>query len=164
MIYLLDANVLIDAARDYYPLTRVPEFWSWLVHHGNSGAVKIAVEIYEEVTRGRDEVATWLRRDPAKSALLLPDDIDPAIVAHVVDQGYAPDLNDDELEQVGRDPFLIAHALAGRPNACVVTTEGSRPGRRRANRHVPDVCGTLAIPTCDTFGLLRDLDFRTDWE
>ncbi|MCY4508918.1 MAG: DUF4411 family protein [Acidobacteria bacterium] len=31
MLYLLDANVLIDAHRDYYPLGRVPEFWDWLI-------------------------------------------------------------------------------------------------------------------------------------
>ena len=27
MLYLLDANVLIDASRYYYPIQRVPEFW-----------------------------------------------------------------------------------------------------------------------------------------
>ena len=31
MLYLLDANVFIDANRDYYPLDRFPEFWDWLV-------------------------------------------------------------------------------------------------------------------------------------
>lgn len=36
MLYLLDANVIIDANRDYYPLERVPEFWAWLVDCGNS--------------------------------------------------------------------------------------------------------------------------------
>ena len=30
VLYLLDANVLIDANRDYYPIHRVPEFWDWL--------------------------------------------------------------------------------------------------------------------------------------
>jgi hypothetical protein len=27
MLYLLDANALIDAHRDYYRIGRVPEFW-----------------------------------------------------------------------------------------------------------------------------------------
>ncbi len=31
MLYLLDANVLIDADRDYYPIDRVPEFWDWIL-------------------------------------------------------------------------------------------------------------------------------------
>ena len=38
MRYLLDANVLIDADRDYYPLGRVPEFWDWLLHQSEHGA------------------------------------------------------------------------------------------------------------------------------
>jgi len=37
MLYLLDANVLIDANRDYYPIARIPEFWEWLVYHGEEG-------------------------------------------------------------------------------------------------------------------------------
>ncbi|MDE0019943.1 MAG: DUF4411 family protein [Candidatus Poribacteria bacterium] len=42
MQYLLDANVLIDAKRDYYPMTRVPDFWEWLLElfRPNKGLVK----------------------------------------------------------------------------------------------------------------------------
>ena len=49
MLYLLDANVLIDANRDYYSMTRVPEFWEWLVHRGTEDDVKIPLEVYEEI-------------------------------------------------------------------------------------------------------------------
>ncbi len=47
MLYLLDANTLIDAKRDYYPIDRVPEFWNWLVFHEKQGNIKIPVEVYE---------------------------------------------------------------------------------------------------------------------
>jgi len=40
MLYLLDANTLIDAKRDYYPIDRVPEFWSWLIFQGQQGINK----------------------------------------------------------------------------------------------------------------------------
>ena len=49
VLYLLDANVLIDANRDYYPIARVPEFWDWLLEMGRLGRIKIPLEIYEEV-------------------------------------------------------------------------------------------------------------------
>ena len=49
MLYLLDANVLIDANRDYYPIARVPEFWDWLLEMGRLGRIRIPLEIYEEV-------------------------------------------------------------------------------------------------------------------
>jgi hypothetical protein len=44
-----------------------------------------------------------------------------------------------------------------------VTTERSRPGRHRANRHMPDVCGTFGISVCHTFEFTRRLNFSTRW-
>ena len=57
MLYLLDANVLIDANRDYYPIERVPEFWDWLIEKGELGHVKVPVEIYEEIVMPRPSPA-----------------------------------------------------------------------------------------------------------
>ena len=48
MLYLLDACVLIDANRDYYPIERVPEFWEWLLEMSNLDRIKIPQEFYEE--------------------------------------------------------------------------------------------------------------------
>ena len=125
MLYLLDANVLIDANRDYYPLGRVPEFWDWLVARAREGRVKIPLEILEEIRAGReDELTGWLNEN--RDALLLDETVDEALVARVTDQGYAPDLTEEEVERVGRDPFLIAYAL-GSPERKVVTTEASKP-------------------------------------
>lgn len=72
----------------------------------------------------------------------------------------APDLTEGEVERVGRDPFLIAHALGG-PERTVVTTEASKPSKQRANRHVPDVCHALGVPCCNTYEFIDLLDFTT---
>ncbi len=75
MLYLLDANVLIDANRDYYPLERVPEFWEWLVDRGNRQRAKIPVEMYEEVLAGNNgDLTRWLKRN--RGVLLLDEDVD----------------------------------------------------------------------------------------
>lgn len=66
MLYLLDANVLIDANRDYYSIDRVPEFWEWLIHHGEQGTVKIPVEVYDEIVEVRDEPSRWIRGDSVR--------------------------------------------------------------------------------------------------
>jgi Domain of unknown function (DUF4411) len=161
LLYLLDANVIIDANRDYYPLARVPEFWDWLEHHGAKGTVKLPLEVYEEITPGDDDFAAWVKQN--KDALLLKEEADPAIVARVINEGYTTDLTDDEVERVGCDPFLIAYALSDAGQRCVVTTEASKPKRQRANRHMPDVCRDLGIPCCNTFEFVRRLDFRTGW-
>lgn len=161
--YLLDANVLIDANRDYYPLARVPEFWAWLLRRGEEGRIKIPREAYEEITPSKDDFARWMKDGDTKHSLLLDEEAAPSLVARVVDEGYAPDLSDDEVEMLGRDPFIIAYALATPGMRCVVTTEASRPKRTRANRKIPDVCRDFGIPCCNTFELVRALDFRTGW-
>ena len=169
MLYLLDANVLITAHRDYYPVRRVPEFWDWLQHHAAVGVVKVPSEILDEVKRGRrrkgmDDLLDWLRDGDVKDAIVFDEEPDPALVQQVVEQGYAPDLNEHELERLGRDPFLIAYALANPTTRCIVTTEISRPRKRRANRKIPDVAKRFKIATLDPFQFTRELDFTTGWK
>lgn len=163
LLYLLDANVLIDANRDYYPIERVPEFWDWLENAGKNHSAKVPLEVYEEISDGTDSLAGWAKRDPIKVALLLREEPDVSLVSHVIDRGYAPDLTEDEVETIGRDPFLIAYALKETARRCVVTTEISKPRRRRANRHLPDVRRDLGVKCCHTFEFVRALDFSTRW-
>lgn len=164
MLYLLDASVLITANNSYYPVDQVPEFWEWLLHQGGMGNVKMPMEMMEEVLEGqndKDKLIEWLNNN--KSALLLPDEVNLVLVQQVVEEGYAPDLDDIEIVTVGRDPFLVAHALAG-SKRCVVTTEVSKPKKQRQNRRLPDVCLALGVECCDTFALNRALGFRTAWK
>lgn len=167
MLYLLDANVLITAHHLYYPVDAVPEFWDWLAHQGEAGNVKMPIETFEEVKEGsndadRDLLYAWVQDAAHKAAVLFDEDVQPLLVRHVTGH-YAPDLADDELEAIGRDPFLIAHALAEPGTRCVVTTEVSKPRLQRQNRRIPDVCADIGVQWCDTFAMLRALQFSTRW-
>nr|VFJ90749.1 MAG: protein of unknown function (DUF4411) [Candidatus Kentron sp. LFY] len=170
MLYLLDANTLIDAKRDYYPFRRIPEFWEWLEHQGTVENIKIPTEIYEEFEDAkrkdgsRDELAEWAAHSDVRAALLFREEADPELVAAVTIEGYGEDLSDMEIETIGRDPFLISYALADKKNRTIVTTEVSRPGKKRANRKIPDVCRDLEIRYINNFQLLNELDFRTSWK
>jgi len=158
LLYLLDANVLITANNLYYPLKAVPEFWGWLEYKCAAGQLKVPVEILEEVT---DEVGDWLL--DRKDTFCLGETANMDLVRDCVSRGYAPDLNDSELVEVGNDPFLIAAALVAPHERVVVTTEVSKPTRRRGNRHIPDVCNSLGVQWCDSFAMLRTLGFTTAW-
>ena len=164
-LYLLDANVLIDADRDYYPIGRIPEFWDWLAEMGGLARVKVPQEIYEEIVMPRpdplDALVEWLINH--KDALLLDEAVEVGLVANVTELGYAGDLTDDEIEKVGRDPFLLAYAIATDQERIIVTTERSRPSRTRANRHLPDVSHQLRVRCINTFTLIQELGFRTNW-
>jgi len=169
VIYLLDANVLITAHNQYYPINRIPEFWAWLRHMGEAGVIKTPVEIYEEILDGgkdedKDLLLAWCKIEENKAALLFDEEPDQRLVSQVIEQGYADNLTDDELEQIGRDPFLIAYALVSPENRTVVTTEVSRPGKQRQNRKVPDVCAVFGVNCRNTFQLLQTLEFTTGWK
>jgi hypothetical protein len=164
VLYLLDANVLIDADRDFYQISRVPEFWQWLLYHGQQGNIKLCLEVYEEVTDAEGDLPDLLKTDQFKEALRLPGECEQQLVDTVVTQGYAPDLTDVELVTIGRDPFLIAHALSDMEKRCVVTTETAAPSKKRQNRKVPDVCKQFKIPCITAFHLYRLLNFATDWK
>lgn len=167
MLYLLDANVLITASNNYYPLDQIPEFWSWMHHQATLNLIKIPREIMEEIKAGRkddDPLLDWISTAEIEDAFLLDEAVDVALVQSVVSTGYAPDLRDDEIEKIGRDPFLIAYALADPANRTVVTTETSRSSAQRANRRVPDVCKAVGVVSCGPFVLNKALGFRTGWE
>ena len=100
--YLLDANVLIDADKLYYSIDRVPEYWTWLLHHASAGDVKVPIEIYNEVKVGQDRVARLVRQE--RSRLVLQAEVSAARARTVLDR-YGQNLNATELQKIGQDPF-----------------------------------------------------------
>jgi Domain of unknown function (DUF4411) len=165
VLYLLDANVLITASNVYYPLDQIPEFWKWIHHQANLGYVKLPIEILEEVLAGTkkdDPLLDWLKHNDRHEAFRLDETVDPGAVQHVVNNGYASNLTDDEIEEIGRDPFLVAYAMVAN-DRCVVTTEVSKPSKQRQNRQLPDVCNALGVNWCNPFTAYRNLGFKTSW-
>lgn len=171
MLYLLDANTLIDAKRDYYPVQRVPEFWEWLIFHGLQENIKIPFEVYREfddktdIDGNKDELAMWSGKSEVKSALLFEEQPDRDLVSRIIYTGYLPEPTDQDLKKMGRDPFLLAYALKDPENRCVVIMETSKPGRKTgSSRKVPDVGMDFNIRCLTTFEMIRELDFSTNWK
>jgi len=170
LLYLLDANTLIDAKRDYYPIDRVPEFWDWLIYQGQQGKIKIPIEVYEEFYDTKDKdgemdpLATWASLKEVKETLLFGEQAEQDLVARITYGGYINNPTDDELEKIGRDPFLISYALKDIENRCIVTTETSKPSRISANRHIPDVCNDFNIRCINNFQMIKELNFSTNWK
>lgn len=160
VLYLLDANVLIRAHEDYYPIDRIPQFWAWLAALGNNGIAKVPYEIYGEISVSAGPLHDWLIDLSVTKSLILDQKIDPAHLNQVLTAGYAPDLNDSEIEEIGQDPFLIAYALPNPAGFTIVTKEVSAPSKQRANRRVPDVCKGFGIRCINDFEFYRELDFK----
>ncbi len=161
MLYLLDANVLIQANKNYYPINDVPQFWDWILENARDGKVKIPKEIIDEIEPGNKKSAlySWIRSN--KKIVLLDEPVDELALNEVLERGYANDLSDVEIDQLRKDPFLLAYALSNITGRCVVTLEVSKPSKKRANKKIPDVCKALKIYCIDPFELNRRLGFHT---
>ena len=160
MLYLLDANVLIRAHHDYYPLDRLPGFWEWVRDQAEAGAIKMPLEIHQEIAIGNDALANWIKQPRIGKALGLDEEVDQGTLQRVLDTGYGLDLTEDEIEGAGGDPFLVAYALMGDSQRTVITKEASKPSRWRGNTKLPDACDRLGVPWITDFELYRRLDFR----
>ncbi len=162
MIYLVDASTLIEAHESYYALNRVPEFWAWLRHHGDAGSIKIPRLIYSEIEDGTGALAEWVAQEELKAALRFTEEPELQLVQQVLGF-YGEGLTEAQIEQIGKDPFLIAAALVDTANRCVVTAEVSKPNRVGANRHIPNVCTDCAVQCLNPVQFLNALDFSTGW-
>lgn len=164
MLYLLDADTLIKADRLYYPLGRFPVFWEWLLYQSGIGSIKVPQEQYDEVVAGKGELVEWISDKTNKELLLLPGVVDEKLLSQVIEEGYAPDLNETELITVGKDPFLIAYGLVSVGDRTIVSFEVSAPRKQRANRKIPDVCSGFGLKCITMFDLIKALDFTTNWK
>ena len=160
MLFLIDANVLIRAHEDYYPIDRVPQFWQWLEQEARVNRLKMPLEIFSEIADSKGPLRDWICGPEVKKALVLDEEADQDLLDEVLTEGYGEDLTEVDLEKIGSDAFLIAYALAKRDRV-VVTKETSRPKKVRGNRKIPDVCKTLNVGCINDFELYRRLNFST---
>lgn len=168
MLYLIDASMLITARDSYYPLDVVPEYWEWLLYQAQAGNIKMPIEIYEEIKEGpsgiKDPLFAWVQTPEVKNSLILQESVIDEFVAQTLMQGYAQDLTDEEIEIIGRDPFLAAYGMVDPTNRVVATSEVSAKSKKRQNRKLPDVCSDMGVKSCNPFELNRALEFSTKWK
>lgn len=173
MRYLIDANVLINAHDDYYPIDRIPHFWEWIIYHAKKGQIKMPFEMLDEVKAGQprrdtenqdDELYRWLKTDNYEKDLLLNASANLLAVNKDFKEGYElQNPSRDELNKIRNDPLLIAYALT-QHNLSIVTLEAKQENAtdkmKRHKRKIPFVCRKLGVRCIDTFDLIRELDFR----
>ncbi len=159
MLYLLDANTLIEAEASYYGFEQVPQFWDWLLAECAAGRIKMPLEIWNEVKGSTSALGPWINDEATKAALILDERPNRQLLNGVINQAYAPDLTDAEVEQMGKDPFIVAYALAA-PHRAVVTKETSRTTQLRGKRKLPDACNIMSVPWMNDFSLYKIMQFN----
>jgi len=93
MVYLLDANVFIEAKRRHYGMDFCLAFWDWLVARNAAGHVFSIEKVSDELRAGGDELADWAAAR-GEGFFLRPDEVMLGSLARVGEwvtgQDYRP--------------------------------------------------------------------------
>jgi len=160
IVYLLDANVFIEAKNFYYRFEIAPRFWEWLDEQQADGQLASVDPIGRELRRGNDELAEWVKERMGPAWFLPVDDEETQkafveIVNWVPSQSFKQPAIDKFLDC--GDPWLIAKARV--LNATVVTLEVYEPNTKKKVK-IPNVCRAFDIPFVDTFDMLSRMGAR----
>lgn len=158
-MYLLDANVFIEAKNRYYAFDLAPGFWDWLEADADAGVIGSIEEVNDELVAGADELAEWARAHPdmfasadQQTALKLAE------LAIWASNGQFTQAAVDEFLDVA-DYYLVAHAAA---HGHTVVTHEIYQANARKRILIPNVCRALGVSYCTTFAMLRSRSVRLD--
>ncbi len=157
MAYLLDANVLMQAAKDHYSFDICPGFWEFLKQANDRGEVFSIQKVLEECQGKDDALREWANELGEK--FFLPDDAAAlAAMAKVSTALEARDYTKAAIRtfMADADPFLIAHAKAH--DHILVTHEGLFDSAQKIR--MPPVCDVVGVRYTKTWPMLRALGAR----
>lgn len=154
-VYVLDANVFIEAAKGYYAFDLAPKFWQHLAAYGAAGSLctveRIAAEIAFPV-----ELKTWIDGDFSSHVHESNTQGTLAYYASLMQWSQSQPFTAAALQEFATvaDAWLIAYAKD--VNGTVVTHEKFDANCRRRVK-IPNACQFLGVPVVDTFMMLRTL-------
>lgn len=157
-VYVLDANVLVDAHRRWYAFYFHPGFWDFLLIMHAQGRVVSIDRVRKEILAG-DELEQWVADKAPKTLFESTATTEvagnfAAMMQWVQDhEQFKPEAK-AEFASVA-DGWLPAYALA-HPNHVVVTHEELSPDAKK-RVPLPNVCKQFGVPWMDTFAMLREL-------
>ncbi len=157
-MFLLDANVFIEASRTYYSETIAPAFWDWLIEQFDSGQVASVPHVKDEILDGTSgHLTKWAKKLPTgfwvqptqntvtSMQTLTGWTMDPA-------RQYRAAARNDFLSKA--DYFLVATAHGD--NHIVVTREQPAPESKRRIL-IPDACTAMGVGYQDPFSVYEAL-------
>jgi hypothetical protein len=165
-VYVLDANVFIEAARHYYAFDLHTRFWDILNEHAQNGVIESIDWVKKELEKGKgkkeeeDELARWANSYFIR-AFCSTDKEDVIksygkVMTWVQGQSQYTDAAKADFAK-GADGWLVAYATA--KGRVIVTHEVLRPDVK-AKVPIPNVCEPFHVRYVDTFAMLRELGAR----
>ncbi|MBN1322413.1 MAG: DUF4411 family protein [Methanotrichaceae archaeon] len=159
-IYVLDANIFIEAYRHYYSFDIAPTFWIMLIENAKNGQVLSIDLIEDELKRGKDKLAEWasgsFHKFFASTDGKEVTDAYRKIMVWSQGQAQFTDAAKAEFASVP-DSWLVAFALA---KGYVVVTHEQFSSDAKVKIKIPNACKAFGVEYVDTFQMIRALGVR----
>jgi len=157
-VYVVDANVLMQAHRLYYAFPICPGFWDCLLQHHAAGRIVCVDKVRDEILPG-DALYQWARNSAPVSFFASTQEEAvtgnfAALVSWVLGQDQFMQAAKEEFAQVA-DGWLVAYAQA-RKHHVVVTMEEHAPHAKK-KVPLPNLCLQFDVRYTDTFTMLKNL-------
>lgn len=158
-MYLLDANVFMEASRSYYSFDIAPGFWKWLADPGRVGKVASIKAIKDEITEGEGDLVLWAKALPStfwvSETSAVASEMRRLAAWVTGPSHYTAYAISDFLAS----PDLKLVAFSKVAGATLVTREKSEPNSKRRVK-IPDACKAVGVACVDPFKMYRDLGLR----
>jgi Domain of unknown function (DUF4411) len=160
-IYIIDANVLMQAHRLYYAFPICPGFWDFLVQQHQGGRIISLDRVHAEIDPG-DALHRWVQSTAPPTLFASTQDAGVGrnfgnLAAWVQANTQFTQAAKDEFARVA-DGWLVAYAQA-HPNHVVVTMEERADGAKK-KVPLPNVCLQFGVRYTDTFTMVKELGGR----
>jgi hypothetical protein len=159
-IYLLDANVFVEAARRYYAFDLQTKFWDILADHASGGAIESLDRVKHELDGEGDDLSEWADRSFVDAFCSTDrDDVVESygrVMTWVQEQPQFSRVAKADFAAAA-DGWLVAYALV--EDRVIVTHEVLAPEAKR-RVPLPNVCQHFRVRWIDTFTMLRELGAR----
>ena len=167
-VYVLDANIFVQAKRKFYPFDVCPGYWEALIWHRKSGRVVSIDRVRDEIERGGDDLWDWVQAGYGKEGFA--STAEAAVIRWFGEMEdwlraqpqFLPQARAEFASEEVADGWLVAYAKS-RSSAVVVTLEEFNADARR-RVPLPNVCRAFDVVPITPFEMLRRLGVKLDWK
>lgn len=160
--YIIDANVLMGAGRNWYRFAFCSGFWRLLIDRHVAGIVTSIDHVRSEIVPG-DDLHKWVKTTAPKS--LFQSSKNAAVgkaFAEIMQWASSnPQYKPTAIAELAAvaDGWIVAFAMVY--GLVVVTHEVHDNGSARVK--IPSICKAFNVAHCNTFAMLEDMKVDLTW-
>ena len=156
MADLLDTNVVVRCALEYYRFTVFPGVWDWFESALERGALVLIPAVHEELAAWGEPIPGWIRESTIASVPDISQDIAEVRIS-IAESIESMSLHPDSVSlfMTGADIDLVSYALAGGHRVITLETK-ENPGKSSKRAKIPDICEQLGVKHLNPFQMLDD--------